>query len=353
MSRQLFAKLGVFGLIVLNLGAYYVFWPDNGSHGNGVDKTDNSGKPMPMASNASAAQPGDPWKPSPPDPALPAPKATSPQPKSPAVTAPTADPTLPNPDPLAGSAPSGAVNIPSIPEPVGLAGQPAPIPEDTQTKPVDPTKVQLKRLMDTFKKEESTPAAPPTPPPTPPADPLAGGVLPQGQPPHPVISATNVSTKPIQTENSPWSLQWEFSEGRTALTARLNKRLEFRIVGDRVKMETPDGAVVASGKVKFIGPGLKGSCERLSIGLTGETLVLEGKAELQVQQGNLSDLAIPTVDLKGEQFSVRLQQLTSGVTPVQGVTNPTGGSGIIPATVSPATPSPFTSPRDLLIPNKK
>src|SRR4051812_17123537 len=63
MSRQLLAKVGVFVLIVVNLGAYYVFWPDS-HHGSSADKSDGPGKSLQMASNASAAQPGDPWKPS-------------------------------------------------------------------------------------------------------------------------------------------------------------------------------------------------------------------------------------------------------------------------------------------------
>ncbi len=123
-------------------------------------------------------------------------------------------------------------------------------------------------------------------------------MLPKNDPPAPA-APDKVVTKPILTENSPWTMHWEIADGHTTLTARLNKRLEFRIVCDRVKLESPDGALMAIGKVHFTGPGMKGKCDRLTISLVADSLVLDGKAELQVQQGNLADLAIPIVEPQG------------------------------------------------------
>jgi hypothetical protein len=111
------------------------------------------------------------------------------------------------------------------------------------------------------------------------------------------------------------------------LNARLNKRSDFRIVCDHLEMRTLDGAVVALGKVTFTGPGLQGSCTRLTLGLIGDSLVLDGKAEVRVQQGGSSD---PVAELKGEQLVLRLQQPAAGLTPVQ------------PLTVTPTAPPPVT-----------
>jgi hypothetical protein len=350
MSKQLFAKFGVFALIVVNLGAYYVFWPENGSHGTGADKSDNVGNPMRMAASASAAQPGDTWKPSPPaNPVtvIPAPKPAEPMPLTSKDTGSTAIELPTIPDPLGRSTSAAPMVLPALPQPVALMDKSGPTdPPKLEARADDPTTEQLKRLMDTFKKEPAVEPAPLVAA-------QAGGALPKNNPP--TGGAPIEKSVPVKAvENSPWALHWEIAQGRTTLTAQLNKRLEFRIVGDRVKMETPDGAVVATGKVIFTGPNLKGNCERLTIGLTGESVTLEGKAELQIQQGGATDLAIPTVELRGEQFTLRLQQLTGNVPaaarPAQPIVQPTG---ILPASVNPATPSPFTVPANLPLLDKK
>jgi hypothetical protein len=331
MSNQVLSKLGVFALIVINLGAYYVFWPNAGSQGPGPENVEKPGRSAALAANASAAQPGDAWKPSMPsaDPQLPDP-AKKPDPL---LTLPTQEakqskaPTLPHPVADSSKVPA----LPTIPEPagglqpVGLV-EPASPAQPPAPPPADPTKEQLKRLVETFKKDST-------------AKPVA---VAQGDPPAPVAPVVQTPTepaRPVQTESSPWSLQWELADGHAVLTARLYKRLEFRIQCDRVKMDSPDGAVLAIGKVSFSGPGVKGTCKQLTIGLAGDTIVLEGQGQLQVQQGNPSDLAIPTVELSGERLSVRLQQLTGGVGAAQAFpgapTTPTPGVGN-------AVPTPFT-----------
>jgi hypothetical protein len=106
-------------------------------------------------------------------------------------------------------------------------------------------------------------------------------------------------------ENSPWTLQMEINGGQTTLTARLHKRTEFKILCERVEMKTPDGAVQALGKVSFTTAGLRGACQRLTIPLNEDRLLLEGKAEVQMQQG--TPPAETTVELKGDQLHLRLQ----------------------------------------------
>jgi hypothetical protein len=339
MTKQYLSKVGVFALIVINLGAYYVFWPDTASRGPGPENAEKAGKSAALAANASAAQPGDPWKPSMPsaDPILPDPAKKDPLLTPPAPEVNTSKPPIPPARLAANQDSKGSNALPPIPDPgppaiqpVGLIERSGPEPPPPSAPPVDPTKEQLKRLVETFKKgpppagQVSDPAAPSKRAPGFPAELPKDATVPSEPP------------APRQADSSPWSLQWELADGHTLLIARLNKRLEFRIECERVKMESPDGAVLAIGKVSFIGPGVKGTCQQLTIGLAGDILVLDGKAQIQVQQGNPSDLAIPTVELAGERVSVRLQQLTGGAAPQAFPGAPT------PSSAANAAPSPFT-----------
>ena len=61
MSKELLAKFGVFALIVINLGAYYMFWPSGAPHPPGengkaiaLEKQDSSGKPFSIAPSVGA-----------------------------------------------------------------------------------------------------------------------------------------------------------------------------------------------------------------------------------------------------------------------------------------------------------
>jgi hypothetical protein len=336
MSKQLLAKIGVFALIVVNLGAYYVFWPDNRSRGPDLGKEGDSGKPLRMANNASAAPVGEPKKPSllqgdvaptvpppikPPDlnaslPAPPPPIAgQDPNPKPPPIAGDPLLPTIPTPGP------------PSAPPPVESIVPPAP-----PSKANDPFLEKLRQYTATVKDDKNSTAPDakvdpvvgsgfttiPAPPPPPPAAP------PPAAPP----LAPTVQAPPIPPENSPWSLQWEMANGQTTLTARLHKRLEVRITCERAKMDTPDGTVVALGKVSFIGGGVRGTCNRLIIGLAGDSLVLEGKVEVQIQQSGSPDFAAAGAELKGEQIALRLL--------------PNGGA--VPAQMFPAPPPPALQP---------
>lgn len=325
MSKQLLAKCGVFVLIVVNLGAYYIFWPESGSSGTNIEKHDNPGNPLQIAGTANAAQPGETAKP-----------ASPPIEQLQAISLP-ADP-----------APDG---LPAMPDP-SAGALPAPV---AVAQADDPTIERLKRLKASFNKESNPAPMLPDPqpktanPPTPPA-PLPAAATP----------TANVAPKSTPTGKSPWMLQWEINDGRTTLTAKLNKRVDFRIVCDGIKMETQDGALVAIGKVAFSGPGLKATCDQLTVSLGSDSLVFEGKAELHVQQGNPTDLAVPTAELKGERFALRLQQTAGNLVPAQAPAQALPNihsEPLVPAQApqppqppqAPASlnsaPSPFTVPR--------
>ncbi len=329
MTKQLFAKVGVFALIVVNLGAYYVFWPDATPRGpdsggpsaarpGGADKLESPGKPIQLASTAGAAQTGD----KSPFPAFPSDPVPAPTPKVPTGS-------LPPPAPLTEK------GLPAIP-PLPGAGEPPPPPKPFEpVRPVksdgkseDPTIELLKKLKDrTAKPSEPVPAKP-----APPVEPKKDGIQ--------QVAAVVADPVPAKTSGvSPWSLQMELAGAQKVLTAKLHKRTEFRILCDQVEMKTTDGAVAAVGKVSFTAPGLKGTCQRLTIGLGGDSITLEGKAELQVQQGATPEFGGGAAELRGEQFTLRLQPPTGGILP----TNAWPAAN--PVTPIPSTPTPFPPPR--------
>lgn len=323
MSQQLLAKVGVFGLIVVNLGAYYALWPARNVHVDGdrdmggaasrsMEKADNAGKPLQIMPSAGAAQPVEPAKPS----SLPGEIASG--------AIPLPEPLIKTVPEMPPAAPLGIV-LPPIPKPIDPLLPAVPAATLIQAKALDPTIEQLKRLKESFGKETGSKAPPPEPFTVPTKE------LPNLKPvPAPV---DNETPRPGPSEVSPWSIQMEIAGGQKVLTARLQKRAEFRIICDQVEMKTLDGAVVALGKVTFTGPGLKGTCNRLTFGLSADSLVLDGKAEVHVQQSNPAD---PAIELSGEQLTLRLPQPIAGLTPVQSIPQ------VIPPT------SATTTPQDLL-----
>jgi hypothetical protein len=316
MSKELLAKFGVFALIVVNLGAYFVFWPNATPHAPGengkaiaLEKQDSSGKPASSSPSVGVAPPVEPVKPS-----------LLQGDVTPGVIPPLAPldkPPSAIPDPLNGGALPIVNELPAIPRPTDPGSLPAPAGTLTPIKAEDPTIALLKKLKESVGKENGSQAVPP---------PL---VLPPtelvGLKPIPATDEKAVY-KPLRPDNRPWSVQMETSGGQKVLNARLHKRTDFRIVCDDLDTKTLDGAVVALGKVSFTGPGLKCSCGRLTLNLVNDSLILEGNAEAQIQQGSAADAI---VELKGERLTFRLQQPTGDLGPAQ------------PLNVTPATSTPL------------
>ena len=332
MSKQLLAKCGVFVLIVVNLGAYYMFWPDSGSSGAQTDKPENLGNSLQLASTAGAAQPSETAKPAPTESVHLPGGAPAPAPR------------------FIGEKDSPTHDLPPIPNP--LTAEPAPV---VVAQVDDPTIEKLRRLKASFEKEKEGPAkpAPVAPPPPAPVEPKVltahDPVMGAAPPPAPIPGAPP-APKASVSGKSPWTLQWQINDGRTMLNAKLNKRLDFRIECDGIKMETHDGALAAIGNVVFSGPGLRGMCQQLTISLNGDSVVLEGKAELHVQQGNPTDIAVPTAELKGERFALRLQQTAGSTVPANAPRAPLniGTEPLVPAPgplPQNSVPSPFTLPK--------
>jgi hypothetical protein len=176
-----------------------------------------------------------------------------------------------------------------------------------------------------------------------------------------VVEGQQGPAAPLKTENSPWSLQMEIVGGQTVLTAQLHKTREFRITCDRVEMKTPNGSVLAIGKVSFAGPGIKGVCNKLTLPLSEDRLLLEGDAEVQIEQrggaeakGEFFRNSATAAELKADHLTLRLPAPASStsaapMTPSVETIGPSSSGpsilpGGIPGTSSPLLPTPPTRP---------
>ena len=108
----------------------------------------------------------------------------------------------------------------------------------------------------------------------------------------------------------------EVVEGQTIVTATVNKKHEFKIVCQSLDLQTGTNSFKASGKVQISGDAMTGHCERLTISLTDDRLVLEGAAEVSIQRTvttvSSDDSKPAAFELKGETLNLRISELQSG-----------------------------------------
>ncbi|MCS7046862.1 MAG: hypothetical protein NZO58_10940, partial [Gemmataceae bacterium] len=138
------------------------------------------------------------------------------------------------------------------------------------------------------------------------------------------------TARPVLGE-SPWTIHLETVEGRTVLQAVVHRKARFKITCDRLDLQAPRGTVLAVGRVAIAGEGFQGNCERLSIPLHDDRLILEGGAEVSVrtQTVAVSDTAregqpplvdsrrhdesattgVPLLHLKGDHLDLRWSDL--------------------------------------------
>jgi hypothetical protein len=276
--KQLFAQIGVFVLLGLNVGAYYVFWPhhDGGSKSEAKSPREEKGEGH----------------------LLPAP--------------PDKQPNTAKPKELPANPPSDAVTL-SIPGSVSKS--------DKETAADD----AVSKLLDHIKKESAAVNQPPArpfdeknyvfpekqdnparkgelpsirllpednkPKPLPPlkADPLLLGTS------NPNVGVTSALTPKLPP--GPWLLHTETVGDQTLLVAKLRQPAstrppaEFRILCDRLETKGPGGDMQAVGRVTFAGAGLKGACQRLTLRRNESRLVFEDQVYLvqeTIAGGNLS-----------------------------------------------------------------
>jgi hypothetical protein len=220
-DKSSFAKIGVFVLIGLNVGAYYVFWPhqDNGAKSDAKSAKAEKGEtqllPAPATKQPSAAKPKE----------LPA-------------------------TPQAAAIP---LNPPGSAKFVGDAST-----DETVNKLLEhiekEAEVGKTPLVAADEKNGNLPSIPLFP----------EIVKPKSLPPlaaDPLLPSTKEPA-------SAWLVQSVKVGNQTLLIARVRESrqaIEFRIQCDRVENNGPDGSVQAIGRITFAGAGIKGACQRLTV----------------------------------------------------------------------------------------
>jgi hypothetical protein len=278
-GKQLFARVVVTALVLGNLGAYYFLWPGRSpqptSSEASVGRTSLKREDTVAVAEEQERVPA-------PKPPLEAPLPVAPveftsvkkseeQPRNPGET--TIAVQLPDPGSLGPVPPEAPQKV--VPLQPGLAT------DDQQRK--------LESLKQALSEKPASHELAPVPP----------------KQPGPAPQALNLA-------NSPWSItQLEITQGRTLLRIRLHKSAEFKVLCDRVEMKAPDGAVQAVGKVTLSGPGVTATCQRLTLPLSGEQMLLDGQAEARIHEGPQpgdKEAAVenrPAWELKGEQLTLR------------------------------------------------
>ncbi len=200
------------------------------------------------------------------------------------------------------------------PEAPPAGGKPASLPTFTQTYAQAPTAAPPAPTAGAgapaIPPPETKPAPPspnPLTPPPPSVPPIGPTPVPGANPSPPLAPAPNPTppaTKPQTTEAAeppcPWTLRVEMVKGRTLLTAQTGQEVQFRIICDKLDVQSPKGNIQASGNVKVESEGMKGSCDQLTIAWQADQVVLQGNAELKCQREGQE------VDLQAAKLTLRL-----------------------------------------------
>ncbi|MCI0684550.1 MAG: hypothetical protein L0Y71_20755, partial [Gemmataceae bacterium] len=80
-----------------------------------------------------------------------------------------------------------------------------------------------------------------------------------------------------------WALHLETVDGKTVVQAIVHQKARFKIMCERLDLQAPIGTLRAVGDVRISGEGFQGSCDRLSITLHQDRLLLEGNAEVGIR----------------------------------------------------------------------
>src|SRR5262249_22441105 len=157
---------------------------------------------------------------------------------------------------------------PAVPPqaPQGVIPPPPPTPEyQPAVPPLNPAPIGPPPTAPLPPISENAPAPPArlgTPETTPPvadAPPLANRIAP---PP------------PLPMAPCPWTLKMTIVDGLTVMEARIGKEIQFRVVCEKLDLQTPRGCINAHGDVKISGSGLDGHCQHLLINWTDDRLLV-------------------------------------------------------------------------------
>jgi hypothetical protein len=148
-------------------------------------------------------------------------------------------------------------------------------------------------------------------------------------------------------KNCPWRLQVELVDGRTVVTAMVNKKHEFKIACEKLDLQTGNGTLKAFGKVRISSDMMNGACEQLEIPLMEDRLVLEGGAEVRISNGaDISSWEAAAFELNSHSLNLRISELRSGNVvqagwnvPPPSLPNSIAMNGNYPATNAPGSPA--------------
>jgi hypothetical protein len=240
--------------------------------------------------------------------------------------------------------------VPDKPQTVEPKESP-PLPPLDETKPITWTGIDGIPPLSKPKTDGPSPLPPPAPVPPPLDKPEESRLSPMGlkEPAaQPLSPMQPIVDQVAKLKNCPWSLQVDMVDGRTVVTAMVNKKHEFKIVCESLDLQTSKGTLKASGKVQISSDALNGACEHLAIPLMEDRLVLEGGAEVRIPKdaANISHAKPAAFELKGQTLNLRISELPSGKVVQTGwnlappsMPNPIAVDGNYPETKAPGSPA--------------
>jgi hypothetical protein len=116
----------------------------------------------------------------------------------------------------------------------------------------------------------------------------------------PPIQATKIEPEPVGP--CPWNLNMEIIDGRTHLVAKNGPDVQFKVICEKLDLQTPRGRINATGKVTITTENVEGTCERLTISWHEDAVVLE-KAKMKCK------LDGQDADFNAEQMTLRLSRV--------------------------------------------
>jgi hypothetical protein len=120
------------------------------------------------------------------------------------------------------------------------------------------------------------------------------------------VQQPKVAPEPVAV--CPWNLSVEIVDGRTHLTAKTGSDVQFKIICEKLELQTPRGSITASGKVMIASDSVEGVCDRLTISWHDEAVVLD-KVQMKCKlEGN-------EAELQADQLRLRLSRFVEVVQP--------------------------------------
>lgn len=217
---------------------------------------------------------------------------------------------------------SGRVN-PLVPPP-GAAPMTPPSLSEGKWNPANLMKSETPPAGNIMQLKAQIPDQPPSPPPavgipTPPVAPGAAATpgapvksppaFPKNleiPPPPPLPGTTSEPASAVKPLTSPWSFHLEIVDGKNLITAKVGKTVQFRVVCEKLEIQSPVGSIHATGKVKIQSEALEVSCDRLTIQLNDEAVLLEGTARMKCQHEGKE------LDLRSDSLSLKLSDIQGG-----------------------------------------